>query len=105
MTLELLAQVGAIFLVSMVVFMLTRPSNDKDAIMEWNPYATTELTGIQRYSHYHRKLHHQKSLSRSSSSSVDADRDGIGKKEPLVMGSSSSVSSRTSVETASSHDD
>jgi hypothetical protein len=105
MSSELLAQVGAIFLVSAAVYLLTRPSDDKDAIMEWNPYASTELTGIQRYSLYHRKLHHQKSLSRSSSSSVDADRDGSGKKEPSVMGSSSSVSSRTSVESTSSHED
>jgi hypothetical protein len=93
MSFELLVQVVAIFLTSAVVYVLTRPSSaDND---RWAPFsdgedgAPPELTGIQRYSDYHRRLHQQKSIS-FSSSLCDAP----------VVGSSSSFSSRASDESA-----
>jgi hypothetical protein len=111
MSLEVCAQVLSIFLTSAIVYVLTRPGGNKDSVVDWNPRddddrdrdgatCAPELTGIRRYSVYHRKLHRQKSISFSSSSPRDADTLGGAAaglaSDAAVACSSSSLSSRAS---------
>jgi hypothetical protein len=113
MSFELFAQVLSIFLTSAAVYVLTRPGGDKDPFLaDWGlrddedrnrdgeTGALPELTGINRYSLYHQRLHRQKSISFSAPRDADPGGGGGGLASSAVdvPCSSSSISSRASDE-------